>query len=73
MNKTVWVVGRVIGKKGEVGIVWSLQGIFATKEQAIMACRDYTYFIGCVPFGITFPHKTEPLPCFEYPLEQKVK
>ena len=71
MSEDIWVVGRAIGK-GKGGIVWALQGLFSTKEQAVSACRNYTYFIGHIPFGIAFPEDIEPLPGFEYPIRAEV-
>lgn len=63
----VFVVGRFIAET-EPGNVWDLQGIFATEEEAVAACRDAAYWVGSVPFGKALPHETETWPAAYYPL-----
>jgi len=52
----VWISGRHL-LETEKGAVWDLQGIFYTKEEAMASCRDKTYWVGKVKFGVSFPHE----------------
>lgn len=64
----LWVVGKV---HDPVMSAWEFQGVFATKDQAIAACRDGTYFIGPALLDVSLPHESDRWPGAYYPvLEQ---
>ncbi len=70
MDEFLWLCGRY--KSGDKGnIAWDFQGIFDSKDKAINACRDYTYFICTVVVNESLPDKTSDMPNFEYPFPEK--
>jgi hypothetical protein len=55
--------------------VWEFVGVFATKEQAVAACRDCSYFVGGpIKMGDIAPHETSPDWCeMFFPIERTVE
>ncbi len=49
-------------------IVWEIQGIFTTKEEAAAACKNERYFVGPVELSKPYPQETAPWEGCEYPL-----
>jgi len=57
----VYVVGQY--KHGEIpDVVWELQGVFSTKENANAACRTEDYFVVELTLDESLPHETMALP-----------
>ncbi len=63
MTDTVWIVGRWPTDKP-----WEFQGVFLTREEAIAACRDKSYFIASAVLGREIQHATRLWPSLVYPL-----
>jgi hypothetical protein len=64
--KSFWLVGQYKAAT-EAGVVWEFQGAFASREEAVAACRTAKYFITEVPFGESLPHDTIHPTEFVYP------
>lgn len=57
MSQEVWIVGQrsdVVGASEQ----WTFGGVFTTKEKALAACRDWTYFTGRCTLDDSAPHET---------------
>jgi len=69
--KKLWLVGqyRSGGSRGVVDVIWDFQGVFSTRDKAILACRNKNYFIAPITIDKEAPDETEPLPGCEYPLK----
>lgn len=53
----LWIVGQVKeGKKAKW--YWEYVGVFDSKEKAVDACRDETYFVGPTELNNALPHET---------------
>ena len=52
----VWIVGQRSDFTGETA-QWTFAGVFTSKEKAIAACRDWTYFIGACNLDESAPHE----------------
>jgi len=52
----VWIVGQRSDLVGETD-QWTFVGVFTSKEKAIEACRDWTYFIGACNLDDAAPHE----------------
>ena len=63
---TVWIVGEAFGADG-----WAFMGVFATKEEAVAACRTERYFVGPATIGVQLPEEIEEWPGAWYPLAEK--
>jgi len=61
----LWIVGKALDPKRSA---WELQGVFDSKAQAMVACRDTTYFVGTVPSNVLLPHDSTEWPEAFYPL-----
>jgi hypothetical protein len=70
-GQTVFAVGRAIGDQSGAYVKdWELQGVFASRDDALPACRDNTYFVMPLPFGVALPHETVIVEA-DYPLAAK--
>lgn len=52
----VWIVGQrsdVVGESKQ----WTFSGVFTSREKAIAACRDWTYFVGACNLDEQAPHE----------------
>jgi len=66
MGTELWLCGKYIsGNFPEV--VWDFQGIFSTRDNAIEACRDESYFICSVKLDEQLSDEAEEMPDFAYP------
>lgn len=63
-NKKLWIVGQVVKNSR---IDWEFAGIFSTKEKAIEACLDLTYFIGPCVLDQKIPEESVEWPNCYYP------
>ena len=63
MTVTVWIVGRWVADEN-----WQFQGVFLTKDEAVAACRDSSYFVGPAVMGQSVPHEKVSWPDSFYPL-----
>jgi hypothetical protein len=52
----VWIVGQRSDFTGETP-QWTFIGVFTSKENAIAACRDWTYFVGACNLNESAPHE----------------
>lgn len=52
----VWIVGQRSDLSGETE-QWTFSGVFTSKEKAIAACRDSTYFCGACNLDEQAPHE----------------
>ncbi len=67
-GERIWICGQVRAETPD-GVVWDFQGVFASREQAVAACRDANYFVAPASFGVSFPHELmADWPEGEYPL-----
>ena len=64
----MYLVGRFI-KDTEYGAVWDFQGIFSSKDHAILACRDSYYFYAKVQLNEELKHETKEWIGVVYPIE----
>lgn len=64
----LWICGQRTGVWSPRGTPWEFQGVFDSKDKAVAACRDETYFIMPATLNESLPH--EPTACNEayYPL-----
>ncbi len=63
----LWIVFQWLGNS-----VVQLQGVFDDEALAVEACRDATYYVGCVTLNEELPHETVPWSEVWYPhLESK--
>ena len=56
MGEEVWIVGQ----RSDVALIteqWTFTGVFTTKEKALAACRDWTYFTGRCVLDDAAPHE----------------
>jgi len=67
---TLWLVGRYKGGKFP-SVAWDFQGIFTTREAALSACLDKTWFVGQVEINKPLPKDTIEMPSVEYPLTKE--
>lgn len=67
----VWIVGQRSDLTGETP-QWTFAGVFTSKEKAVAACRDWTYFCGACNLDESAPHEvsTDWLRDAHYPVEQ---
>lgn len=56
----LFIVGRVTSAPDTQPPTWEFQGVFSTEEQAVSACRDFTYFLGPATLDESLPHETMP-------------
>lgn len=63
----IWICGRNVVET-EQGIVWELQGVFTTKENAIDACVGERYFVGPGFLDVNLPVETTEWEGCYYPL-----
>jgi len=64
-----WVVGQVRGKTANGDAAWDFQGLFATEELAVAACRDHNYFVAPAEMNTPLQHEKAPSwPGAYYPL-----
>ncbi|MBH1636339.1 hypothetical protein I5U65_14625 [Stenotrophomonas maltophilia] len=66
----IWIVGQFKAET-EHGSVWDFQGAFATREEAIAACRTSQYFIAPCEVGKEIQDETLDFPAVEYPIAQE--
>jgi len=67
MGTELWLCGKYIsGEFPEVA--WDFQGIFSTRDNAIEACRDVSYFICSVELDKQLSDDPVRMPDFKYPL-----
>ena len=66
MTETVWIVGQLYGFLANEG--WQFQGVCVTKDEAIAASRDRSYFVGPAVMGQSILHEKIEWPGLEYPL-----
>jgi hypothetical protein len=52
----VWIVGQRSDFTGDTE-QWAFIGVFTTRELAIAACRDWTYFVGACNLNESAPHE----------------
>lgn len=62
--QSLWLVGRHVR-----GNHWDVQGIFATREQAIAACKNVRYFLFPLDLNISLPEESTTPFKLEYPKE----
>lgn len=55
----VWIVGQRSDVSGETE-QWTFSGVFSSREKAVAACRDWTYFIGACTVDDQAPHEPTP-------------
>lgn len=58
MNKTIYVVGKVI-EEVESGQVWEIHGIYEKEHDAVSRCLDVTYFVGPIEINKGLPVERE--------------
>lgn len=70
-TQEVWIVGQRSDLAGDTE-QWTFSGVFTSKEKAIAACRDWTYFCGACNLDESAPHEvsTDWLRDAHYPIEQ---
>jgi hypothetical protein len=61
-DATLWIVGQ------HTGAGWEFQGLFATEEQAVGACRASSYFVAPARLGEHLPHESHEWIGAYYPL-----
>lgn len=77
LQKKLWaaehpyLVGRYITNTG-AGPVWEFQGVFASLEAAIQACKDETYFMVEIRADVPQPHDSIEWAGVIYPKAGKV-
>lgn len=69
MNK-LWIVGKNIENIREGVVAWEFQGVFDTKEKAVKACWEDSYFIGPAFLNETLSDDLEVWPGCWYPHRQ---
>lgn len=52
----VWIVGQRSDVVGETK-QWTFGGVFSSRDKAIAACRDWTYFVGACTIDEAAPHE----------------
>ena len=63
----LWICGKYL--EGEGGkVFWAFQGVFSTKDKAIVACRDRNYFVAPSKLNKELPDDIVTWPGVEYPL-----
>lgn len=66
----LWIVGRVFFRPAASVpykvAPWTFQGVFSSRELALAACRDSTYFIGPAKLNETLPHDPQECPGAEW-------
>ena len=55
-TQEVWIVGQRSDFLGDTD-QWTFGGVFTSKEKAIAACRDWTYFCGACNLDEAAPHE----------------
>jgi len=73
----VWLVGQIRAiYKPVTGFdgphqAWEVSGVYPTKEQAVLACRDWTYFVaGPFVMGQQILHETVSDPPAFFPIKR---
>lgn len=61
---TLWLVGRHVR-----GNHWDVQGIFASREEAMAACKNVRYFLFPLDLGVSLPEESTTPFKLEYPKE----
>lgn len=64
---TFYLVGQYVATH-ESGTVWDFSGLYSTRELALAACRDYSYFIAPALLDQQLPHERREWSGLEYPL-----
>jgi hypothetical protein len=65
---TIWVCGHTI--TADDGLqTWELQGLFAQEKDAVLACRDATYFVAPETLDVELPVETVEWVGRYYPLD----
>lgn len=66
----VWCCGKVL-KCGEDagGMGWMMQGVFSTRERAILECKNELYFVAPLTVDESLPHEVAPWPGLSFPLQ----
>ena len=59
----MYLVGRICTEVFE----WDFQGVFSSREKAIAACRDSSYFFYPVSLDEEIPHESMEAPNIEWP------
>lgn len=49
----LWIVGKALSEEMQ----WAFVGVFDTKEQAEVACKDYRYWVGPVELNSKLPER----------------
>ena len=55
-TQEVWIVGQRSDFTGDTE-QWTFGGVFTSREKAVAACRDWTYFCGACDLDDAAPHK----------------
>lgn len=55
-TQEVWIVGQRSDVTGDTE-QWTFSGVFTSKEKAVAACRDWTYFCGACNLDESAPHE----------------
>lgn len=66
--RQLWMTGEFQGMTKHGHVIWSLQGIFSTRELALASCSKKNHFITRMELNQPLPEKAEDLPKAEYPL-----
>lgn len=66
-RQSLWLVGRDHDFSNEEESGWDLHGVFSTRQKAIDACLDHTYFIGSVELDTSLSDDRSLRPAREYP------
>lgn len=63
-----WLCGQYKFSEELESTVWEFQGVFSTRDRAVMACCDSNYFITPVVLNEELPGATTRMPNIEYPI-----
>lgn len=63
----VWICGQYVSGDWP-DTIWTLQGVYSTKENAISACRSDRYFVAQLTVDAEAPDDVVNFPDIEWPL-----
>ena len=69
---TLWLCGQWRSVTATGGVAWDFQGIFATEDEAVAACRSKWYFITPVVLGQEYPDDMVEFKNVRYPVSTDV-